>query len=346
MNKYIIPVLALSCVLSLLLVNIIKRLAIDFGFHDLPNQRKVHKSKVPTMGGVGLFGATWITMIVLNAVGVAEADKSTLRLLSSSTLFFVIGLIDDVRGVSAKSKFIAQLLAGAFFFLWNKNDLAILFNDIVFTNATLTLFSALLFAVIINSINFIDGLDGLCAGVSLILSSALFFFAILSGKWYLVFLILSIMGSLAGFLFFNFYPAKIFMGDTGSLFLGSMFSMIIMLLSYHMTEAWYGFVILFTYPLLDLSLAVVRRIIGRKNLFAPDRNHIHHILMGKREKHNTVVLLIYAINIIFAGFSILTYLLPSPAVFVPYVIFTSALFIYSLIKMMKNYRRQEDASGQ
>ncbi|MGE3062163.1 MAG: glycosyltransferase family 4 protein [bacterium] len=346
MNKLILPIILLSGMLSALLVNIIKRLAIDFGFHDIPNQRKVHTEKIPTLGGIGLFGATWITMIVLNAVGIIEADSSTLKLLSTSTLFFVIGLIDDVHGVSAKSKFMFQLLAGAFFFLWNRNDLAILFNNIIFTNATLTILSAVLFATVINGINFVDGLDGLCGGVSFILSSVLLFFSVLTGKAYLVFLTLSLMGALGGFLVFNFYPAKIFMGDTGSLFLGSMFSMMIMLLSYHLTESWYAFIVLFTYPFLDLVLSVVRRVIARRPLFAPDKNHIHHILMGGRTKHNTVVLLIYGINIIFAAFSVLSFLFPSPAVFVLYGIFTAMIFVYSLLKMLKNYRRIEDASGE
>lgn len=335
---YLVPVLLLSGLISLLLVNIIKKLAIDFGFHDIPDRRKVHLEKVPTMGGVGLFGATWISMIVLNAASVAEADSSTLRLLSTSTLFFIIGMIDDVRGISAKSKFLFQVFAGAFFFLWNRNDLAILFNNIIFTNLTLTIFSAFLFAVVINGMNFIDGLDGLCAGVSVILSSVLLFYASLTGRAYLVFLTASMMGALIGFLIFNFYPAKIFMGDTGSLFLGSMFSMIILLLSYHLTESWYAFVILFTYPLLDISLAVSRRIIARKTLFAPDRNHIHHVLMGDRQSHTRAVLYIYGINFVFAVLSVFSFLMPSLLVFAAYGAFSLFLYGYFLLMMLKNYR--------
>jgi len=344
MKAFYILTIILSGSLSFLFVNIIKKLAIEYGFHDIPEKRKIHSEKVPTMGGIGLFGATWITMIVLNASGFIEADSSTLRLLSTSTLFFVVGLIDDIKEISAKSKFIIQIVSGIFFFIWNKNDLAILFNNIIFTNITLSILSGILFAVIINSINFVDGLDGLCGGISLILSSVLLFYSIIAGKTYLIFLLLSLIGSIISFLFFNFYPAKIFMGNTGSLFLGSMFSMILMLLSYHITESWYAFVILFTYPLLDISLAVIRRFITKRSLFAPDKNHIHHILIGSRTKYKDVVLLIYMINIIFAAFSIIAFLFPNIVIFVFYGIFTAAFFCYALYNMLKNYKKEENAA--
>lgn len=344
MNIFYLFTIAMSAVLSLLFVDRIKKLAIEHGFHDLPNERKVHILKVPTMGGVGIFGAVWITMIVLNAADIIASDKTTLRLLSVSTLFFVIGIIDDVRGISAKSKFLAQIVAGAVFFLWNKNDLAILFDNIFFTNLTLTIFSMFLFAVIINSINFVDGLDGLCGGISLIFSIVLLVYSILIGKTYISFLLLAMIGSLVSFLLFNFYPAKIFMGDTGSLFLGSMFSMIIMLLAYHVVEGGFVFAVLFTYPIMDLVLSVARRVISGKNLFKPDKNHMHHILMGNRVKHNTVVMFIYLLNIIFAGFSLLMFLFLKWYIVAAYIIFSISLFCYFLYKMIKSYRRESFAS--
>lgn len=332
-------IILFSLIFSLFLVSRTKAMCIVYGFHDLPEERKVHTQKVPTMGGLAIFIAVWSTVLLVDVSGIVILENIVYKILAVSLGFFLVGIVDDVKGISAKTKFLLQLISGAVFFSWNRNNLPVIGNNIIITNMVLTIASMFLFAIIINSMNFIDGLDGLCGGVSLIFSIVLAFYAVLTGKTYLVFIMLSLIGTLIGFLVFNFYPAKIFMGDTGSLFLGSMFSMVIMLLSYHMIESWYAYIALFTYPIMDLVLAVARRLAARRPLFAPDKNHIHHILMGARTKHNTVVLLIYLINIIFAAFSVLLFLFPSITVFVLYGIFTAVIFSYSFYKMMKNYRR-------
>jgi UDP-GlcNAc:undecaprenyl-phosphate GlcNAc-1-phosphate transferase len=321
-------------------------MCIVYGFHDIPEERKVHTQKVPTMGGLAIFIAVWCTVLLVDVSGIVILENIVYKILAVSLGFFLVGIVDDVKGISAKTKFLVQLISGAVFFSWNRNNLPVIYNNIIITNLMLTVAAMFLFAVIINSMNFIDGLDGLCGGVSLIFSIVLAFYAVLTGKTYLVFIMLSLIGSLIGFLVFNFYPAKIFMGDTGSLFLGSMFSMVIMLLSYHMIESWYAYIALFTYPIMDLVLAVLRRTIAKKPLFAPDKNHIHHILMGSRTNQSAVVIFIYLINIVFAAFSILMYLFPSIIVFVSYAVFLIAIFWYSLYKMLKNYRSKDNAFGK
>jgi UDP-GlcNAc:undecaprenyl-phosphate GlcNAc-1-phosphate transferase len=160
------------------------------------------------------------------------------------------------------------------------------------------------------------------------------------GKTYISYIILSCIGALSAFLFFNFYPAKIFMGDTGSLFLGSLFSMVVMLLMYHIPENWIPFIILFTYPFLDLLLSVVRRFLGKKNIFAPDRLHIHHIIKGNDGKHIKSVLVIYSMNLFYAILSLLIFFLKLKSLYVLYFVSVIIVSLYFLKKMLKKMKEK------
>lgn len=334
-------VFVFSSVISLMLTDGIKRFSLNYGFHDVPdNQRKIHVEKIPTLGGLAFFASVWGTTILLDASGITPLEKVVLRMISVSLFFVFVGILDDIKGVSAKLKLFIQIFAGSLFFLWNKNDLAVIYGNLLLTNTVLTFVSAFFFALLTNSINFIDGLDGLCAGISIILSIPLLIFSIVVGKIYISYIILSCIGALFAFLFFNFYPAKIFMGDTGSLFLGSLFSMVVMLLMYHIPENWIPFITLFTYPFLDLFLSVIRRFIGRKNIFAPDRFHIHHIIKGKDGKHIKSVIVIYLINFFFAVLSVLLFFLKFKSLYVLYFISVVILIFYFLKRMLKRMKEK------
>ncbi|MEO0237538.1 MAG: MraY family glycosyltransferase [candidate division WOR-3 bacterium] len=324
-----------SFIISLILTNGIKRFSLNYGFHDVPdNERKIHVEKIPTLGGLAFFASVWGTFILLDATGITPLEKIVLRMISISLFFIFVGILDDIKGVSAKLKLFIQVFAGSLFFLWNKNDLAIIYGNLLLTNTVLTFVSAFFFALLTNSINFVDGLDGLCAGVSIILSIPLLIFSIVIGKTYISYIILSCIGALFAFLFFNFYPAKIFMGDTGSLFLGSLFSMIVMLLMYHIPENWTPFIILFTYPFLDLFLSVIRRFLGKRNIFAPDRLHIHHIIKGNDGNHTKSVIVIYSINLFFAILSVLLFFLKLKSLYILYFVSIIVVSYYFLKRML------------
>ncbi len=335
-----------SFLISIILTNGIKQLSLSYGFHDVPdNDRKVHTIDIPTLGGIAIFLSLWGTIVLLDAMGISYFEKIIFRIFFVSLFFVFVGIFDDVKGVSAKLKLFVQLFSGFLFFLWNKNDMAIIYGNIILTNTILTIVSGLFFAMIINGINFIDGLDGLCTGISIILSIPLLIFSLVIGKNYVFFIILSLMGALFGFLIFNFYPAKIFMGDTGSLFLGSLFAMLIMILMYHIPENWFSFVILITYPILDLVLAVSRRILLRKNIFSADRFHIHHIIKKDDTTHIRSVLIIYLLNIFFASISILTFFVPLKGFYIVYFISLFLLFVYFLKEMLKSVREKRKENG-
>ncbi|HAF07778.1 MAG: UDP-N-acetylmuramyl pentapeptide phosphotransferase/UDP-N-acetylglucosamine-1-phosphate transferase [candidate division TA06 bacterium 32_111] len=328
-----------SFTISLILTYGIKRFSLNYGFHDVPdNDRKIHTENIPTLGGLAFFASVWGSVILLDASGITPLEKVILRMITVSLFFIFIGILDDVKGVSAKLKLFIQLFAGTLFFLWNKNDLAIIYGNLILTNTVLTFVSAIFFALVINSINFVDGLDGLCAGISIILSIPLFIFSLVIGKFYISYILLSTVGALIAFLIFNFYPAKIFMGDTGSLFLGSLFSMVIMILMYHVPEEWLSFLILFSYPMLDLFLSVGRRILGRKKIFAPDKLHIHHIIKGNDGKHIKSVLIIYSLNLYFAILSVLSFFLNLHSLYFLYFVSVFLLFLYFLKRMLNRMK--------
>jgi len=305
-----------------------------YGFHDIPDERKVHKEKVPTMGGLAIFTSVWAVVLLLDVLGVYTFGHIIFRILSVSLTLFIIGLVDDVRGVSAKFKFLLQIIAGALFFIWNRNNTVILFDNVIMTNTFFTILSVVWFTLIINSINFVDGLDGLSSGVSVILASALLIFSFVIGKEYISILLLSMIGSLLAFLLFNFYPAKIFMGDTGSLFVGGIFSMSVVLLVYHQLDKWPAYVMLFTYPIMDVFLAIIRRTIKKKPLFKPDSRHIHHIIKGCSPKHTRSVLVIYLLNLVYALLAIIYFFLGGISIIVIYLVFSVFLLLIFGYRML------------
>ena len=247
-----------------------------------------------------------------------------------------MGVIDDVNGLSAKQKFIVQILAGAVFFIWNNTNSVVIFTNPLISVLIFTFLSMLFFTVMTNAVNFIDGLDGLCGGVSIIFSIALVIFAMNIGNDYLKFLNLSVIGALFGFIIFNFYPAKIFMGDTGSLFLGGIFTMNAIIMIYLSPDKFISFIMLYSYLFIELGLTVMRRIIKRTKIFSADKSHIHHILKGGNADQRKAVVIIYAINAVFALLSVLYFTFSNIAYIFVYIAYTLILLVFFSIKMLKN----------
>ena len=330
-----IIIIIVSFILSLLLVLGTKRMSISFGVHDIPNGRKIHTEQIPTLGGLGIFIAVWVTMIIMDIVGVIEFNTIIFRIFTISITMFIMGIIDDVRGLSAKQKFTVQIIAGGTFFLWNNANTIIVFSNPILSAMIFTLISMLLFTIMTNSVNFIDGLDGLCAGVSIIFSIALFIFASHIGNEYVRLLNLVMIGALLGFSIFNFYPAKIFMGDTGSLFLGGIFTMNAIVLVYRSPDKWISFIMLFSYLFIELSLTVLRRIIKGNRMFSADKMHIHHILKGEKRDQRPAVITIYLINIVFCFLSVMYFMTSNIIILFVYIVYVIVLSLVFFNKMLK-----------
>ncbi len=281
---------------------LVRRFAFKIGAIDIPkDNRRMHKKPTPRIGGLAIiFGFTVATLCF------AQPSQQLYGTLAGAAIIAVMGVIDDCKNLPAKLKFVIQIIAA----------LVVVFaGDIkidVFTNPNflsdnpywvlpewLSVTLTVIWIVFItNAVNFIDGLDGLAAGVSAIMSISLVFISIRVGEYSIAILGIALMGSCFGFLPFNFNPAKIFMGDTGSTFLGFMLAT----LSIQGVFKSYA-VISFAVPLLILGLplfdalfAMIRRILRGQSPMTADRGHLHHRLVDMGFSQKQTVFILYAIS--------------------------------------------------
>lgn len=283
---------------SILITPLMKKLAFLIGATDRPNQRKVHQSIMPRLGGLAIFISFIIGFFLLR-----PENPSSLAILLGSLIIVITGVCDDLFELPAKLKLLGQLVAAVtVVFL---GDLQVVFINLPFGGQLeFGLFSipfTILWIVgITNAINLIDGLDGLAAGVSSIALITISGMAIIQGNFYVVMVGSIVLASTLGFLIYNFHPASIFMGDTGAMFLGFIIS-VLSLLGYK-NVTFISFivpVIILGVPISDTIFAIVRRIINKQPLSAPDKSHLHHCMLRLGFSHRQTVLLIYAMATFF-----------------------------------------------
>lgn len=302
-NVFII--IFVTFVASALLVPVAKKVAHHVGALDIPNERKVHTKPMPRVGGLAIFAA-----FLLGYMLYAQSTAQMLSILMGGFVIFVLGMLDDIKPIPAKWKFLVQLIAAAIVVFYgnivlNKiSAFGITINFPVPLNYIVTMF---FIAAITNAINLIDGLDGLAAGVSSIYFATIAIIALILNKLGGLDVILSLimLGATLGFLLHNFNPASIFMGDSGSLFLGFMIS-VIALLGFKATTLTSLIVPLciLAIPILDTVLAIFRRLLKGESIGAPDKEHFHHQLLKMKFGTKITVLIIYAINMLFSAISI------------------------------------------
>ncbi|WP_018750007.1 glycosyltransferase family 4 protein [Paenibacillus sanguinis] len=300
--------------LALGLTPLVKKFAIKFGAVDVPNARKVHTRIMPRLGGLGIFLSFVITLFLLLPI---LPDIFTVRevnfiraFLVGGTLTILLGALDDRFDLPAKLKFLVQIATACIVvFVF---DIRLEFANIPFhTYGAVEAWIAIPFTIIwivgvTNAINLIDGLDGLAAGVSAIAIATIAVMAFLMGNIVVALICLLLLGSIIGFLFFNFHPAKIFMGDSGALFLG--FSLSLLSLLGFKQVAIVSFLtplILIGVPLSDTMFAIVRRFMQKKPIFSPDKGHLHHCLRELGFSHRQTVLIIYGIAAFFGVLAII-----------------------------------------
>lgn len=276
--------------------------------YDVPDARKIHDSPIPSLGGLGIFAG--FVMSCLTIIPFADAADFQYFFAAFFVIFF-LGLKDDILDITPIKKFIGQVLA-AFLIIYKGNIQIQSMHGFMGIDQLPPMFSLiftyLTVIVIINSFNLIDGVDGLAGSLALMAASVfgLYFYEVNM----LPYAILSFAtaGSLMAFLIFNFQPAKIFMGDTGSLLLGVINAILVIkfinvanlpdvALPIAAAPA-VGFAILMI-PLLDTLRVFGIRIGHRRSPFSPDRNHIHHILLDRGLSHRTITLLLVGVNLFF-----------------------------------------------
>lgn len=298
----------ISFSISFLAIPVIITVAERKKLYDVPDERKVHIGPIPSLGGLGIFAGFIIAALV--AIPFAQAAEFQYFMAAAFVIFF-LGLKDDILIISPIKKFIGQVLA-AFLIIYKGGVQIKSMHGFLGIQELPEMFSLLLtyFAVIviINSFNLIDGVDGLAGSLGLMATTILGFYFMKIGAIPYSILAFSLAGSLLAFLIFNFHPARIFMGDTGSLLIGLLTSILVIKfiniasspetgLPLEASPA-IGFVLLMI-PLLDTLRVFAIRIFNRRSPFSPDRNHVHHLLLDRGFSHRSITLTLVSINILF-----------------------------------------------
>lgn len=328
---------------SVLLVPLVTKVAHHVGAIDIPNARKAHTKPTPRMGGLAIFGA-----FLLGYMLFARMSMQMTAILLGGFIIILTGIFDDIKPISAKVKFMLQVIAASIVVFYGNivlNYMDILGIYISFPEP-LNYFVTILFIVgITNAINLIDGLDGLSSGVSSIYFATIAIIAFILNKNQGLDTILSLimLGATLGFLVHNFHPAKIFMGDTGSLFLGYIIS-VIALLGFKATTLTSLIVpiCILAIPIFDTLLAIFRRLLKGEKISAPDKEHFHHQLLKMKFGVRGTVLIIYGINLLFAAVSIFFVLGDSKMAMAVYVVLM-LLLLFLVVKtdILFNHHKED-----
>lgn len=286
-----------------LIIPYIKKIAKVINAIDIPRGRHIHKKPTPKLGGLAIFFGFLLGYMIFGTHSVTMNS-----ILIGSFIIIIFGVIDDITELSPITKLIGQLAAALVITIYGR----LLIVDVsafgLYINFSWLSYPFTIFFIIgcINCINLIDGLDGLSGGISSIYFLTIGIIAIMQGKFGLDYVLTFVMlGSVLGFLVYNFNPASIFAGDSGSMFMGFIISVIALLgfKNVTMTSLLVPLIII-ALPILDTLFAIIRRLLKGQNPALGDKCHIHHQLLNKNLSVKTVVLIIYIIDALFAFASI------------------------------------------
>lgn len=286
---------------AILLTPLVKKLAFKIGATDKPNHRKVHVRIMPRLGGLAIFLSFLIGVLIIRPDG--EYSEYHLSIIIGSVIVILTGMLDDIKEISPKLKLAGQIAAAAVVVVWG--GLKVEFINLPFGGhidfGFLSIPMTMIWIIgITNAINLIDGLDGLAGGVSTIALLTIAGMSMIQGHIYVSVMALLVAASTSGFLIYNFHPAKIFMGDTGALFLGYVIGVLSLLGYKNVTFISLIIpVIVLGVPISDTFFAIIRRLVNKQPLSAPDKSHLHHCLLRSGFTHRQTVLLIYAMSTVF-----------------------------------------------
>ncbi len=295
-----------ALVVTFVLTPIVKNFAIKIGAVDKPDARKVHHGLIPRLGGLAIYAGFMVSVIA--TVGFTY---EMVGIMLGATFLIVVGVADDIVSLPPKVKLLGQILASAIpvvLFNINIDWVDLPWMGIVYLPEIIALPLTIFWMVgFINTVNLIDGLDGLAAGIATIASIAIALLAFQMGQWVAAAAMIAMTGACLAFLQYNFNPAKIFMGDTGSMFLGYVIAAVSVMGSMKTITAAVLIVpvVALTVPITDTLLAIVRRKSSGVPIFSPDKNHLHHRLLAKGLNQKQVVLIMYALTAFFSCIALL-----------------------------------------
>ncbi len=340
------PVLAL--VLSFLLTPLVRSLAVKVGALDYPDQRKVHNGTMPRMGGLAVYLAFVAAVLLFR-----ELTSQVLGLLAGATAILLVGMADDIRGLSARVKLGGQILAALVVVQFGIQVSYItnpLNGDIILLGWLSIPLTVFWIVAVTNAINLIDGLDGLAGGVACIAALTMAAvawtqFGISSGGMTeMIMLALTLVAAVGGFLRYNFHPARIFLGDTGSMFLGFTLA-VLAIMSLTKSAAAVSVIIplvILGVPLLDTFFAILRRCHEHRPIFQPDKKHLHHQLMAMGLNHRQTVLAIYALSAFLGLTAVMINLITNDQALILLVILAGAvIYLADRVGVLGGSRRTE-----
>ncbi len=316
-------------------VPFVLRLAQKFGALDQPGDRKIHKAAIPRLGGLAIFFGVMLGIILLNVLFPHDLSGRLIHiLLLGVPVAFLIGFWDDLYALGSKRKFGAQVIVGLIvYYLGFRIELIFLGTGHTLSLGVFSLpFTMLWIAGLMNAINLIDGMDGLAAGVSAVAFTAIAFLAYLFDNNLVASVSLICASACIGFLIFNFHPAKIFMGDCGSMLLGFLLSILSMSIYPEKVGGLpiYVPLLILAFPILDTFVAIVRRIIQAtdfqklnftrehllssvfKRILSADGDHIHHRLLSRGLSQRQAAMVLYGFSSLSAAVAFVMLVLPVP----------------------------------
>ena len=294
--------LLVAAIVALISTPVVRSLAFKVGAVDVPKDaRRMHKHPIPRMGGLAIFFG-----FILSVLLFMPLNEQLRGMLLGGVLIVVLGIFDDIYALPAKPKFLVQILA-ALIAVYAGNKVEFLSNPNIFSSEPYwelgwfaIPFSVLWIVGITNAVNLIDGLDGLACGVSTISSTTLLVIALTVAEPDVAILMAALAGACLGFLPYNLNPAKIFMGDTGSTFLGFILATVSIqgLFKVHMIISFAVPFLMLGLPIFDTCFAILRRVSKGQSPMAPDRGHIHHRLIDMGFSQKQTVAVLYVISAI------------------------------------------------
>jgi len=361
------PVLAFSFVSALVATWLCKKIAVKLGIVDKPdNLTKTHKASVAYLGGVGiLLGLVAGILVGAYCLDAPEYLPKTFKwlfgVLAGGTVACFIGLADDILDMKPYQKILGQIAAAVILVAVGiRPSLSFLHAYLgldVPKNLEVLMGIPIVIAFVLgatNSLNLLDGLDGLCAGVTVIITAAMLMLAIHLGTWassavggdsVRVIVCLGLLGAVCGFLPFNRHPAKIFMGDAGSMLLGFVVAALMILFAEKAVRWWMASVVVFGLPILDTAVTFLRRLLNRRPLFVSDRGHIYDQMIDRGIPLSKTVAICYALASLYAliglGLSLRTKIRARYALIVYVLVFA----VSGVIVWKKGYLKMEGLRG-
>jgi len=308
--------------ISIFFTLVIKRGAGKLNLIDIPNKRSSHTSPTPRGAGIGIFLSFFIIFLLFHHHFLYQYKAFFISLF----IIFCIGVYDDIKNISAKSKLFAIVFAALISFIYGDFQIKNLGNWFGY-ELTLPYILSLFFTVFAisgftNALNLIDGIDGLAGSISFVILSSLLYIGVIYHDDFLITVSFFLMVSIVSFLFFNWYPASIFMGDSGSLVIGFIISILSIRAINYISDTSILFIT--AMPIIDTVIVMTRRLQRGESLFKPDKKHIHHKIINFKKRVDESVYILISLQIVF---SIIGLLLKDKSDFINLTLFLIILFM-------------------